>query len=308
MSTVCQCVIGSIFLLGIISSVSLFVAWCWPGATLVYCADGLVQSKYGGGSSECLCPSTMSPLLANVLFAEVSLSKSLNPCWLWGPAAVAECSLWPQRRGTAAYTIWVFEHEAPYTFSMIFNSGNVRAKSGHSYQTKLTDSGDVSRCLTIKQWPITHLNWRPLIPHQTLSAYVCFGSNPKTECSSTHMWRRSQEGWSQCLTWLCFPVWSTRYIHPRLHEFCLFFLPSSAPLLWYLLRAHLSQQWISWASLWFWYYWRVYGLRSACYVLSATPLRQRRLLWWLRITSMPSMPTATSMHWTGLRTSRSLLR
>lgn len=35
------------------------------------------------------------------------------------------------------------------------------------------------------------------------------------------MWRRSHEGWLWCLTWLWFPVWSTRYINLRLHNFCL---------------------------------------------------------------------------------------
>ncbi len=91
--------------------------------------------------------------------------------------------------------------------------------------------------------------------------------------STTHMWRMHQGGWSWCLTWLCFTVWSTRYIHPSLHELCLSFLPFAAPLLWYLLCANLSQKCISWASLWFWYYRWGFGLRSMCYDLRATPLR-----------------------------------
>lgn len=153
----------------------------------------------------------------------------------------------------------------------------------------------------------TWLNFRDCSPHARL-CQLTFVLAAILKQSTSHMWRMSQGGWSWCLTWLCFTVWSTRYIHPSLHEFCLSSLPFSAPLLWYLLCAHLSQKWISWAPLWFWYCWWGFGLRSMCYDLSATPPKQRRLLWWLRITSMPSTLMATSMPWTGSRTSKSILR
>lgn len=48
---------------------------------------GLSQSKYGGSRSDCLSPSAMSPLQANVLFTEQSLSKSAEP-----PRTLGSCS------------------------------------------------------------------------------------------------------------------------------------------------------------------------------------------------------------------------
>lgn len=119
------------------------------------------------------------------------------------------------------------------------------------------------------------------------------------------MWRRSQEAWSWCLTWLCFPVWSTRYINFKLHELCLLSSTSTSWLLWYLLCARFSQRWIPWASRWLWFCWWGLGLRSMSSILIATLLRLRKLLWWLRITSTASTIMATSTHWTGSRKSRS---
>ena len=139
-----------------------------------------------------------------------------------------------------------------------------------------------------------------LMKTQTLSAFICFGSSPKEEHCMTHMWRRSQEG-SRCLTWL-FSCLKYRIYTPQ----AAWALPDCSDTS--RLPAHLPQKWRPWASLWFWDCWLGHGLWLRWNDLRATPLRQRKLRWWLRITSTPSTLMATSMHWTGLRTSRSTLR
>ena len=66
---------------------------------------------------------------------------------------------------------------------MIFNSRRICDRHGrNSCGMKLSDSGDVSRCLTVKHSDPSLMKARHRsTTSQTLSAYICFGSNPKTE-------------------------------------------------------------------------------------------------------------------------------